>query len=116
MKNKFKTLLVTAGITTMVAVTSFTSYKAITLNNELQEYKASYDDKVIFEDGTWKLASEWNQTQTNVFEIKEESADGMLLAESADGIEYVLDNKYQIGDKVKVTYLNDDIIHEEKLN
>lgn len=65
-------------------------------------------------------ASEEKKSVTEQFVVQEKTADGYLMAVSISEETnaphgYILDDKYEVGDIVEVTYWNDDIFEEKKI-
>lgn len=73
--------------------------------------------KITGEELTNKVGKKYS---TELFMVRSKDDEGYLNAQSLEEktnapYGYVLDNKYQIGDIVEVTYYNDDILNERKI-
>jgi hypothetical protein len=68
--------------------------------------------------GTTQAQAQEKKYTTDTFMVQYMNEDGLLEAKPVNPKHeggYVLDNKYELGDIVEVTYWNDDIIEEHKL-
>lgn len=52
----------------------------------------------------------------NVFNITGDVEHGLLVGKAQNGVQYLLDDKYNKGDDVLVIYKNDNILYEKELD
>jgi hypothetical protein len=111
--------------TSYVTVTSIDKEYATGINLETQDDSYVLDKKDLQVGDTLEVKEnkygeildvQKKKYKTTLFLVESVTKDGMLNAVSViDGSNYLLDNKYSLGDIVQVTYSHDDIIKEQKV-